>query len=165
MNYTFFWHGPFSQWYASNFIVNGVLYTHAEQFMMAEKARIFQDYISLDKIMKSKNPKEQKTLGRNIENFNQEVWNSICKSCVYNGNLSKFSQNDDLKSKLKATIGTLMVEASPYDKIWGIGLGLEDPKRFDETLWLGSNYLGQVLTAVRKTIFNHEEDKNFIFDW
>lgn len=151
--YTFFWHGPFSQWHPSIFCVDGIRYYCAEQYMMAQKAVIFNDYQTLSKIMSTRNPKEQKALGRKVTGFDSDIWEHICQDIVYRGNLAKFSQNDSLRVELLKTVGTALVEASPYDKVWGIGLGPEDPLRLDPSNWKGTNYLGLCLMRVREALF------------
>lgn len=151
--FTYFWkegeeHGEFSQWWQGHkFTIAGVKYNTAEQFMMASKAREFgcPDVEAL--IMKSTSPKEQKALGRNVYNFNEARWDAVCKDFVREGNVAKFSQNKDLFDKLIATKGTLLVEASPYDKIWGIGIDPTAAKR--GVGWQGTNWLGEVLTQIR----------------
>lgn len=150
--FTFFWHGPFSQWHKSKFISNGVEYFWCEQFMMASKARLFKDDITLEKIMKSTSPKEIKDLGREVKNFNQEVWDKYKFNIVMMGNFCKFNQNIGLKNLLLETGNTILVEASPYDKVWGIGLSEESLDALDMNKWMGENLLGKALTSVRDII-------------
>lgn len=146
--YHFFYGGFLSQWWKCDFTIDGTTYNCAEQYMMASKARIFGDNLRLESILKSYSPKEQKSLGRQIKNFNPDIWNSVARQFVYLGNVEKFSQDPVLMYKLSECKG-LLVEASPYDKIWGIGLGLDSPDLQDETKWRGTNWLGQILTEVR----------------
>jgi hypothetical protein len=120
--------------------------------MMAEKARLFNDQETLVKIMAAKHPREQKDLGREVKNFNEDIWNVQAKKIVFKGNYVKFIQHKTLQSLLIATEGTTLVEASPYDTIWGIGLSENDPKALDRATWLGTNWLGEVLTQVRDNI-------------
>jgi len=157
--YTFFWNGPASQWYPSVFEIDGVSYNCAEQWMMVRKARLFEDAAAEQAIMESNSPRDQKAIGRKIKGFSQEVWEAegennrpLCWNEVYRGNLAKFQQNADLLEWLKGTAGTLLVEASPYDKIWGIGLGEDDPRCQDPEQWQGLNWLGEVVTAVREEL-------------
>ena len=150
--FTFFWHGPFSQWHPCEFEINGVTYSCSEQFMMAEKARLFDDTETLEKILASRNPKEQKSLGRKVRNFDQKVWEEDAQNIVFYGNMAKFEQNKDMKKLLLATDGTTLVEASPYDKIWGIGLRETNPKALKRETWCGLNWLGETLTKVRKAM-------------
>jgi ribA/ribD-fused uncharacterized protein len=146
--YHFFYGGFLSQWWRCNFIIDGVRYNCAEQFMMASKARVFGDSYHEDLIMSADHPGTQKMFGRKIGNFNSEIWNKVARQFVYLGNLHKFTQNDDLYSQLRTTQG-LLVEASPTDCVWGIGLAMDNPDRFNRAKWRGTNWLGEVLTQVR----------------
>jgi len=157
--FTFFWSGPFSQWAASRFVIDGVEYNTAEQYMMAQKAVTFGDDESLKKIMKSKSPKEQKALGRKVKNFVADKWNAVAKKAVYDANYAKFSQNKDLQKVLFATAGTTLVEASPLDRIWGIGLKETDPRAQNRETWNGTNWLGEVLTQVRDDLMAKEKER------
>lgn len=147
--FTFFYGGPFSQWYPSPFTVDGVGYNCAEQYMMAKKALVFQDDFAHRMIMGNKDPSKQKYWGRRVENFNVEVWNSVSKDIVSKASFAKFTSTDHLKNLLLKTAGTVLVEASPYDTIWGIGLSSADPRSNNPEEWLGTNWLGQILTDLR----------------
>lgn len=155
--FTFFWSGPFSNWHPSKFEVDGVKYNCSEQFMMAEKARLFNDQDTLAKILASSNPKDQKACGRLVQKFNKDKWEAVARDVVYKGCLAKFSQNPDLKEALLATVGTSMVEASPYDRIWGIGLAKDDPRAKDRSKWRGTNWLGETLDRVREELLKTKE--------
>jgi ribA/ribD-fused uncharacterized protein len=150
--FTFFWHGPFSQWHGCRFKIDGVTYNCAEQYMMAQKAVLFKDEDALAKIMATDSPRIQKGLGRKVRGFDQSKWNSRAREIVYRGNWAKFTQNDDHQKLLLATKGTTIVEASPSDTIWGIGLGEDDPRAWDRKTWRGKNWLGEVLNRVRDDI-------------
>jgi ribA/ribD-fused uncharacterized protein len=150
--FTFFWRGPFSQWHRSSFTVDDITYCTAEQFMMAAKARLFGDSSTERKILRAVSPKEQKALGRAVTPFDEDKWNSVARDLVYQGNHAKFSQNSDLKELLIATQGTTLVEASPFDQVWGIGLAEDDPRALKIETWNGKNWLGEVLTKVREDI-------------
>lgn len=157
--FTLFWGGPFSQWNEDGFVINNVRYNCAEQWMMAEKARLFGDDACERAILESKDPREQKGFGKQVRNFNKARWEAIedngkpyCWNVVYQGNYAKFSQNPGLKEVLFETAGTTLVEASPYDCIWGIGLGEDDEKALDRSQWRGTNWLGDVLTTLREDL-------------
>lgn len=138
-----------SQWYPSSFEVDGVEYNCAEQFMMAEKARVFNDLETRNKIMLSSSPKEIKTLGREVRNFNADIWSSASKDVVVKGNLHKFEQNAEMLEFLKTTGNKIIVEASPCDTIWGIGMSERDDGVLNPHNWKGSNLLGFALMEVR----------------
>lgn len=121
--------------------------------MMAQKAYIFMDNQSLYKIMDTDNPREQKRLGRQVKNFDAKDWDAKSKLVVERGNIAKFAQNYNLSEALRNTKGTTLVEASPYDKIWGIGLTSNDPRALNRATWLGENRLGFILTNVRKLLY------------
>ena len=150
--FTFFWSGPFSQWYKSPFNTAGQLYVTAEQYMMAEKARLFGDQEILAKILTTANAREQKALGRRVRGFDADRWNSVAREVVYRGNRAKFTTHRDLLALLLATEGTTLAEASPLDTIWGIGLAADDPAALDRAQWQGSNWLGEVLTRLREDL-------------
>ena len=149
--FTFFWRNrsPFSQLHPCLFVVDSKEYCTAEQFMMVGKARLFGDFVVERKIFDATDPRVQKELGRAVTPFNEDRWNVAARDIVYEGNYAKFSQNEDLKQLLFATQGTTLVEASPKDRIWGIGLEATNPLALDRATWKGTNWLGEVLTKVR----------------
>jgi ribA/ribD-fused uncharacterized protein len=159
-NFVLFWGGWPSQWYPAgeksplpaSFIVDGIKYPFAEMWMMAEKARFFGDEKTLAKILKSKYPKAVKDLGREVTPFSASKWDKVSPSIVYEGNLEKFGQNAGLKRLLLATGDKTIVEASPDDTIWGIGMYASDPRATKPSQWLGKNLLGKALMKVRKTL-------------
>lgn len=151
-NYTFFWSGIFSQWYPSDFIIHNIKFNCAEQWMMYSKAILFGDHETAAKILATRNPKEQKDLGRQVKNFNPVIWDNIAQVLVYQGNMAKFTQNPKLLEFLMDTGDNTLVEASPYDKIWGIGLGEEKAKITPPDQWLGKNWLGIALTTVKNDL-------------
>ncbi|OJJ20387.1 GTP cyclohydrolase [marine bacterium AO1-C] len=155
-NFTFFWEtrSPFSQWHPSDFTLDNITFNCAEQYMMYKKATLFEDEQIAEQILLTKKPRDQKELGRRVRNFDSETWNNHCKQIVYEANHAKFTQNEVLKEALLATVGTELVEASPYDKIWGIGLTADDPAAQDRSKWQGTNWLGEILTQVRDDILN-----------
>ena len=150
--FTFFYGGWASQWAACKILIDGVIYNCAEQYMMAMKAKLFNDAAALDIIMGTDNPKVQKAAGRTVQGFNQTIWEQNAKLYVYRANYAKFTQNKDAQQWLMATNGTTLVEASPWDKIWGIGLDANDPKAQDRATWQGTNWLGEIVTQVREDI-------------
>jgi ribA/ribD-fused uncharacterized protein len=149
--FTFFFTeaSPFSQWYRSAFTVDGVTFNCAEQFMMHGKARLFDDAETAQKILAADHPREHKALGRKVKRFDDAVWKREREAIVLAGSRAKFTQNADLLALLLATRGTTLVEASPYDRIWGIGLAATDPKAQDPATWRGQNLLGKILTQLR----------------
>ena len=161
--FTLFYGGPFGQWYMCNFVVDGITYNCAEQYMMAQKAIYFHDMLTYRNIMSSHNPKSQKALGRRVKGFNSTQWNEVARDIVYKGNYEKFTQNidksgDDIFDKLMKTCGTTLVEASPYDIIWGIGLGEDNPDALDKTKWKGLNWLGETLTKLKENLLIEMND-------
>jgi hypothetical protein len=155
-NFHFFYGGPFSQWFKSEFVVDGVTYLTAEQYMMAGKARVFNDDERLAMILEAKNPWDQKMHGRMVEGFNDAEWNKHRIKIVIDANIAKFGQNEQLKKYMFDTGDKELVEASPVDKIWGIGLDEHDPKRFDRKNWKGKNLLGICLMDVRKKFMDEK---------
>ena len=153
--FTFFWSGPLSQWSKSPFFMVNDLgeqsgeFTCAEQYMMWSKAVLFGDLYNADLILKTDDPKKQKAFGRRVRNFDPVIWDSVCKDIVFRGNVAKFEQNLVHLAALRKTVGTTLVEASPYDTVWGIGLAANDPLAQSRDTWRGKNYLGEVLTNVR----------------
>jgi ribA/ribD-fused uncharacterized protein len=158
--FTFFWSGPFSNWMPAPFEIDGVWYNCVEQYMMSEKARLFKDEASLKKIMSAVDPREQKAYGRRVAGFDKEQWERVARDAVYQGCYAKFTQNQDLNQMLLATAGTTLVEASPEDPMWGIGLRKTDPRAQNRSTWLGTNWLGETLTKVREDI--QKQDKHFL---
>lgn len=138
-----------SQWYDVEFEVAGVKYHTAEQYMMAQKALLFDDKQVFDQIMLADNPRDYKALGRKIRKFDSKIWDARKYDIVVEGNKAKFSQNDDLKEYLLSTGDAILVEASPYDRIWGIGLYPGQAAKGSIDQWRGLNLLGAALMEVR----------------
>ncbi|MEQ1499741.1 MAG: NADAR family protein [Novosphingobium sp.] len=147
--FTFFWSGPFSQWHKTGFTVDGQHYVTAEQFMMAEKARLFEDHDTREAILSAEDPGEQKRLGRQVRGFDQAQWDAAARNIVYRGNRAKFTTHRDLLQMLFDTEGTSLAEASPVDTIWGIGLAADAANATDRAKWLGKNWLGETLQRLR----------------
>lgn len=139
----------FSQWWVAPFEVDGITYRTAEHWMMASKARLFKDDSALEKILAAATPEEAKKAGRLVRNFDPIVWDEQKLEIVINGNRHKFGQHLALKEFLLATGEQVLVEASPVDNIWGIGMSAENPAAQDPALWRGENLLGFALMEVR----------------
>ena len=152
-----FYGGVFSQWHICYFEVDGIKYNCTEQYMMRQKALLFDDTETAEKIMQAVHPRDQKSLGRQVLNKqNQEwtsddiaLWNSKARDIVYKGNWHKFNQNSRLKDELLSYKTEEFVEASLYDRIWGICLDEGDKRALDKSQWKGTNWLGEVLSKVR----------------
>ncbi len=160
LKFLFFWgHQPnkdgsigkscFSQWWKSEFIIDRIIYKTAEHYMMAEKARFFNDDEILKQILKVEHPHDAKKLGRKVKNFDASIWDKEKFKVVVKGNYAKFSQHEELKMFLLNTNERILVEASPRDRIWGIGMGQSNEKVMNPNLWRGHNLLGYVLMEVR----------------
>lgn len=141
-----------SQWFAAGFDIDGIHYRTAEHYMMAEKARLFGDDVALAKVLRSRFPAEVKRFGREIAAYRDDVWAAQRYAVVVRGNLAKFSQNPALLNWLLATGDTVIVETSPADAIWGIGLAEEHPFTANPKLWPGLNLLGFALMEVRHSL-------------
>ena len=139
----------FSQWYDCCFKVGDVDYHTTEQYMMASKALLFGDEETYREIMEAEGPDRYKKLGRRVRNFDSKVWDEKKYDIVVEGNKAKFSQNPELMEFLFSTGDAILVEASPYDKIWGIGLDIETAKEGSVEDWKGENLLGCALMETR----------------
>lgn len=146
----------FSQWYEAPFRIEEESYKTAEHYMMVRKARQFGDEETAKAILAASTPKEAKSLGRGVRGFSEPEWIAIREEIVFAGNVAKFSQNLALRSVLLDTGDAILVEASPVDAIWGIGLSQSDPRAGDATQWLGLNLLGFALTKVREHLREHD---------
>jgi ribA/ribD-fused uncharacterized protein len=141
-----------SQWWESSFVVEGVEYKTAEHWMMAKKADLFGDQEILEKILICESSAEAKKLGRAVENYEDFIWNENRFKIVKEGNFHKFSQNQLLKEFLLNTKNRILVEASPVDAIWGIGMANDHKDVHNPEKWQGLNLLGFVLMEVRDEI-------------
>ena len=159
VEYVFFWghrktgsgisKSCLSQWYETKFLVDGHEFSTAEHYMMAKKAELFGDIESYEKIRASANPGEVKKIGRNVAGFDEGIWIQNRFEIVVDANRAKFGQNPELTHFLLGTGGGVLVEASPVDRIWGIGLAADDPAAQDPNRWRGLNLLGFALMCVR----------------
>lgn len=144
--------GYLSNWYLSNFTLNDVNFSSLEQFMMYRKAICFNDEAVAAQILSTNDVAEIKSLGRQVSGYDENMWNGIRQIVVYEGLLAKFSQNGELKTKLKSTGNALLAECAVKDCIWGIGLSMKDSDRFDKKRWKGQNLLGYTLMMVRERL-------------
>ena len=141
-----------SQWYPAVFVVDGVRYATAEHYMMAEKARLFGDEETRERIVAAAHPSLAKNLGREVQGFTQTTWEQHRFDIVVQGNIAKFGQNPALKTFLLNTGHRILVEASPMDRIWGIGWSENDPQAQNPEQWRGLNLLGFGLMVVRSRL-------------
>ncbi|MGI5502695.1 NADAR family protein [Lentzea sp. CA-135723] len=163
MKYLFFWgHQPerdggigkgcLSQWWPCSFSVDGQTFASAEHYMMWRKALLFDDLSVAAKVLSARTPAEAKALGRQVSGFSDAAWVSARLEIVVEGNLAKFGQDPALRSYLLGTGSRVLVEASPQDRVWGIGLVATDPRAADPASWLGLNLLGEALMEVRRRL-------------
>jgi ribA/ribD-fused uncharacterized protein len=157
LDFVFFWgHRPMpdgsigpsccSQWFDAGFKLENV-------YMMAEKARTFGDTKALEQVLASSSPEEVKKIGRRVKNFDADVWSERSLEVVLQGNIAKFSQNRRLGKWLQATGSSVLIEASPEDALWGIGLHRDDARAKDPAVWPGKNLLGFAIMTVRDQLF------------
>ncbi|MBB6464108.1 NADAR family protein [Flammeovirga kamogawensis] len=139
----------FSQWYESSFTIKGITYLITEHWMMAEKARLFGDEIVYQQIINCQKPGEAKDLGRQVKNFDEEVWKKYRYEIVKIGNIYKFTEHKKMGEYLLNTQSRVLVEASPVDIIWGIGLTKDSDSSRNVHLWRGLNLLGFALMETR----------------
>lgn len=144
--------GYLSNWYLSEFTIDEVTFSSIEQYMMYKKALCFHDMDAANQILVTDDVSKIKALGRLVKNYNESYWNGVRQIIIYNGLLAKFSQNEDLKEKLKATGNAILAECAVKDKIWGIGLSMKASKRLDRNQWKGQNLLGYALMMVRESL-------------
>jgi ribA/ribD-fused uncharacterized protein len=160
----FFWSGMYSQWFESPFEADGQKFNCTEQYMMYKKAMLFGDEEVANAVMRTRNPKDQKALGRQVRNFDTTVWNQHAIDIVSEGNYQKFKQNPDLsKILLGEHLDKEIVEASPLDKIWGIGLHFNDEACDDKSKWQGKNWLGiSIMNARERLVEEYKQYKKTI---
>ncbi|MEV6345140.1 NADAR family protein [Actinoplanes sp. NPDC051851] len=160
VKYVFFWRhrpradgradaGCMSQWWPSAFTVDGVTFRTAEHYMMWRKARLFGDEESATRILAAKHPARAKELGRGVLGFRDEEWVRERFAIVVDAGMAKFGQHPDLREYLLGTGERVLVEASPLDRIWGIGLVATDERATDPSRWRGLNLLGFALMEAR----------------
>ena len=144
--------GYLSNWYASSFELDNVIFSSVEQYMMFCKAKTFCDSEIGQQIMATDNVGKIKALGRSVKNYDEVIWNGLRQIIVYEGLVAKFKQNTDLSKLLLETEDAVLAECSVQDKVWGIGLSMKDERCFDIHQWLGANLLGFTLMQVRNTL-------------
>ena len=154
--------GYLSNWFLSEFTVDGITFSSMEQYMMYKKAVLFKDQITAEKILQTDDVAEIKALGRTVQNFDDKVWTKEREEIVYNGVLEKFRQNPELAEKLEKTGEEIIAECAVKDRIWGIGLSMKDESRLSVDKWRGQNLLGKILMRVREDI-RYQNKGNQIF--
>jgi len=142
-----------SQWFPASFAAGGTTYATAEHYMMAEKALLFRDDEAAHRIVSTRHPADAKALGRSVRGFDDATWKLHRSRIVAEGSYAKFSQNPKLCDFLLATGERILVEASPRDAIWGIGLGEKNPRAREPSQWRGLNLLGFALMHARARLF------------
>ncbi len=153
--HTFFWkdneeNGCFSNWYLSDFVIDDFKYFCVEQYMMAQKAKLFRDADNYTAILRADTPAECKELGRKVRPFDSAVWKKARYEIVKTASRAKYEQNPKLRQKLLATGESLLAEASPYDQIWGIGMDAKEATSVSSKQWPGQNLLGKILMELRE---------------
>ncbi|MFE4910584.1 NADAR family protein [Streptomyces sp. NPDC056652] len=141
-----------SQWWPSPFTADGVEYATAEHWMMAGKARLFGDERAERAVLEASNPALAKKAGRLVRDFDEAVWERERLGIVVEGSVHKFGQDAALRGFLLATGDRILVEASPMDRIWGIGLASDDERARDPARWRGLNLLGVALMEARERL-------------
>lgn len=141
--------GCLSQWWPSPFTVDGVRYATAEHWMMAAKARLFGDREAERRVLEAGDPRDAKSAGRTVRDFDEAVWERERFGLVAEGSTHKFGQDARLRAYLLGTGRRVLVEASPLDRVWGIGLAADDPRAGQPEQWRGLNLLGFALMEAR----------------
>ena len=144
--------GYLSNWFLSDFSIEGIKYTSMEQYMMYEKAVCFGNYEVARHILHTDEVARIKQYGRSVSGYNDNIWSGIRQIIVYDGLMEKFSQNEELKKRLLDTDDAILAECAVRDCIWGIGLSMKDDRRFDISQWKGQNLLGYSLMMVRNRL-------------
>lgn len=141
--------GYLSNWFESSFKIDNIEFVSMEQYMMYEKAVLFNDMEIAAQILKLSDAATVKSLGRAVRNYNDVLWKGVRQIVIYKGLIQKFSQNESLKKQLLETSPHILAECAVNDKIWGIGLSMKDENRFNMKKWSGQNLLGFTLMQVR----------------
>jgi ribA/ribD-fused uncharacterized protein len=158
--FVFFYGGVYSQWYNSPFTVDGKKFLTAEHWMMFKKAETFKDDDIVKKIFTVEHPAEVKKLGRLVKNFDADKWAEVAFEYVVQGNVHKFSQNPEIRKLLEKNDGRVLVEASPTDRIWGIGVSEWDAKNaIPVKEWKGTNLLGYAIMEARARLKGNNQNE------
>lgn len=144
--------GYMSNWFLSDFTIDGVKFTSMEQYMMYSKAECFNDKVIAAQILNTQDVAHIKELGRSVLGYNENIWNGMRQIIIYEGLLAKFTQNDSIREQLKSTGNAILAECAVRDCIWGIGFAMDNPKRLDISQWRGQNLLGYALMMVRNRV-------------
>lgn len=150
-------YGFLSNWYLSDFVIDGMKFSSMEQYMMYSKAILFNDKEVASQIMNTTDVEMIKALGRKVSDYNDSVWNGMRQVIIYKGLLEKFKQNDSLKKLLIDTGDAVLTECAVQDQIWGIGISMKDENRFNPGKWRGQNLLGYTLMLVRDEMLSNVE--------
>lgn len=155
--HVYFWGSYLSQWsiYKMKDFKSNLEYSSCEQYMMHKKALLFKDYKIAELILKTNNPQEQKKLGKKVKNFDQKIWDKYKFKIILRGNYLKFTQNEKIRKDLLSTKDKVLVEASPFDDVYGIGLKWNNDLVLDEKNWRGENLLGKALMKVREELIRN----------
>jgi ribA/ribD-fused uncharacterized protein len=145
-----------SNFFPAVFTLDDLTYSCVEQYIMAQKAILFNDMESFEAIMVANKPSNMKKIGRKVANFNEKIWLANRNKILQDGIMAKFEQNENINKMLLATNNLTLVEASPYDKIYGVGLSEKDDRILDESEWKGINLLGRTLELVRSELVRSE---------
>jgi len=155
----FFWNSLYSQWYLCDFVdENWQKYSSAEKYMMIKKAELFENFDIAEQMRQIDSPKQLKQLWRLIKNFDEKIWGKYRFEIVKKWNYFKFSQNSDLLKYLKMHKNLILVEWSPCDIIWWVGIHYKDEKIKDKKNWKWLNLLGKAIMEVRKELLRGFEN-------
>lgn len=150
--------GYLSNWYLSDFELDGRTFSSMEQYMMYKKAQLFQDWEIAEEIMNTNHVGKIKMLGRSVRNYEESIWNGMRQIIVYEGLTAKFAQNEELLMLLLSTEEAILAECAVQDCIWGNGVSMKDDKRFDVQKWRGQNLLGYTLMKVRDKLRRRKDN-------
>ncbi|MEU7798882.1 NADAR family protein [Micromonospora arborensis] len=148
--------GCLSQWWSAAFTIDGLRFATAEHYMMWRKATLFGDHATAAQILAVAHPHAAKALGRQVTRFDQQTWEQHRYDIVVAGNAAKFGQHPGLRAYLLGTGERVLVEASPLDRVWGIGLAADHPHATDPARWRGLNLLGFALMHTRALLREQE---------